>query len=125
MDDLHCDVMHDISYFGGHELPATPPETPPMKQEPRMTHRERNSIHLSLEEMYPSPSHSPRMGFKRSFSSKSAFGLPPTPPATPPIPTRVGIHPSLARTLSDSVNKSLGHQVSYVSHIPYLFPASF
>ncbi|KAG9245296.1 hypothetical protein BJ878DRAFT_24363 [Calycina marina] len=113
MDEL---VLRDISYFEKYEMPASP-ETPPMKQEPRITLRERASIHQNLEQaMVPgTPPHSPRMGFKRSYSSKTAFGLPMTPPATPPIPSGVGIHPSLARTLSDSVNKSLGHEISYFS----------
>jgi len=116
IDDMHRDVLHDISYFEKYDLPATPPETPPMKQDARMTLRERNSIHYSLEKgLTSSPSQSPRMGFKRTFSSQSAFGLPMTPPATPPMSSRMDIRPSVARTLSDSVNKSLGHQISYVS----------
>lgn len=116
IDDMHRDVLNDISYFEKYELPASPPETPPMKPEARMTLRERNSIHQSFEKAFlSSPSQSPRMGLKRTFSSQSAFGLPMTPPATPPLSSRVDLRPAFARTVSDSVNKSLGHQISYVS----------
>lgn len=110
------EVLHDISYFEGFDLPASPPETPPMKSGFQMSSKERTPMHSSLEKMFPkTPPQSPRNGLKRKFSNnvKSAFGsvLPLTPPATPP--TRFGIHSTLARTVSDTVNK--GHQISIVS----------
>ncbi|KAH8600966.1 hypothetical protein B0O99DRAFT_668142 [Bisporella sp. PMI_857] len=117
IDELHNEVMHDISYFEQYELPASPPETPPMKQEAKMALRGRTPMHAAIEKVLPrSPPESPRMALKRTFSNnvKSTFGLPMTPPDTPPMNrSQVGIHPTLAKTLSDSVNKSLGHQISY------------
>jgi hypothetical protein len=113
------DVLHDISYFEGYDLPASPPETPPMKSDARMSLRERAPMHANLEKVFPrTPPQSPRNGLKRKFSNnmKSAFAnvLPMTPPGSPP--SRFGIHSTLARTMSDSVNK--GHQISIVSLIP-------
>jgi hypothetical protein len=110
------EVLHDISYFEGYDLPASPPETPPTKSDAQMSLRERTPMHSSLERVFPrTPPQSPRFGLKRKFSTnvKSAFSnVPPlTPPATPP--TRFGIHSTLAKTVSDTVNKD--HQISIVS----------
>jgi hypothetical protein len=110
------EVMQDISYFEGYDLPATPPETPPTKSDGTMVLKERTEMHSTLERMFPNtpPGTPPRLGLKRSFSSNvksfSSFG-PLTPPATPP--TRLsGL--GLSRTLSDKVFE---HQVAMVRFI--------
>jgi hypothetical protein len=110
------EVLHDVSYFEGYDLPDSPPETPPIKHDGQMSSRERTPMHSQLERVFPrTPPQSPRHGLKRKFSinMKSALAsvLPLTPPETPP--TRFGIHSTLARSISDGVNK--GHQISIVS----------
>jgi hypothetical protein len=114
------EVLHDISYFEGYDLPMSPPETPPMKQDARMSLKERTPLHSHLQKAFPrTPPGSPRKELKRTLSNniKAAFanGLPLTPPSTPP--TRFGIHSTLARTMSDSVK---GNQISIVSRIPFV-----
>lgn len=104
------DVMDDISYFEGFELPNSPPETPPMKSDGVMT---KTPMHITLENIFPrTPPHTPRLGLKRSFSASkggfSSFG-PLTPPATPP--TRFS---GLSRTISDKV---LENQITEVSFL--------
>lgn len=84
-----------------------------MKQNAQMTLRERTPTHSQLDKAFPrTPPETPRKGLKRTFSNnmKTAFAnvLPMTPPSTPP--TRFGIHSTLARTMSDTVNKQ--HQIS-------------
>jgi hypothetical protein len=119
----NMEVLRDISYFEGYDVPMSPPETPPMKQDASMILRERTPIRSHLEYAFPrTPLGSPSKGLKRTWSNniKEGFAndLPLTPPSTPP--TRYGIHPIMGRTMSGSINK--GHQISIVSRIPPVKP---
>lgn len=126
LDPVHeseRDVMQDISYFEGYNLPNSPPETPPTKNAAVMALRERSHskstpMHISLEKMFPrTPPQSPRMGLKRTFSNNvngtGNFG-PLSPPATPPTTGRSRAFSGLglSRSLTDKI---LEGQVSVVS----------
>jgi hypothetical protein len=104
------EVLHDISFFEHYSFPASPPFTPPMKNEARMA--DSKVVHTptnpTLDRMFPrSPPESPLTGIKRKFSTnlQSTLSGILTPPSTPPT--------NSMRTMTSTIVN--GNEISYVS----------